>query len=194
MCPSQHNRVGTPSQTLESSALESPLNDPFYCRRKCQTVPTQHLFIGNCGVMTGASLECLDHLFAPFGPIQNLVIHDGYSFVSLQSPSLAIRAMQCLNSKWLDISCRRVVSSPLPTEKIGSDLRQLRIQFCDRRERSETPIGCPLPENVPSTPPDVPGLRYCDSILTDDESASLLDQIDQMGWESRLKRRVQHYG
>ena len=41
---------------------------------------------------------------------------------------------------------------------------------------------------------DIPGLRYIENYITEDEQAQLLAQVDKVPWLKDLKRRVQHYG
>ena len=38
------------------------------------------------------------------------------------------------------------------------------------------------------------GLMYCTDFVTEQESASLIKEIDQQDWITDLSRRVQHYG
>jgi alkylated DNA repair dioxygenase AlkB len=42
--------------------------------------------------------------------------------------------------------------------------------------------------------PDIAGLRYYPGLLSEEEQAEILRQIDSLPWQSDLKRRVQHYG
>lgn len=182
-----------------------PKSPNSYSRLKSQDNPTSHLFIGNCGIKTGFTERDLFQLFEPFGPILNIVIGDGYSFITLCSPELSATALRAFDGKIIEYdsvsspclsSYTNSTSSLSPPSPNRFGRRPLVVRFCKRH--TEFPIllssNCSSPENVPSQCENLPCLRYCDWILSDDESQHLLSLIDGMTWETLLRRRVQHYG
>lgn len=209
------------SPVLEDTGPTSSVSkktEPRYRRLK-SSFPTSHLFIGNCGDKTGFSDNEIRRMFEPFGPIDHLIIGDGFSFVSLSSADVAIRATQFLDGKIIEYSSNDLTVSNLsdasvltpdfPASHVSSPVesgsrvggvrgfvrRPLIFRFCERLEEQEIPlVGPPIPENASSIHKPVAGIRFCESILNTQESSELLAQIDSMPWESRLKRRVQHYG
>lgn len=193
-----------------SDSLKSKKSHHLYRRLKSQTIPTSHLFIGNCGVKTGFTRDDIVDLFTPYGRVESIVIGEGYSFVSLDSVDNAVEASKYLEGKVIDYCDERLPNCPPPIPAPSNPestapksasrrfvRRPLSLRFCERALPQSLPLApCsrPIPESVSCNSVSSPGLRYSESILTEDECNDLLNAIDQMPWETRLKRRVQHYG
>ncbi|CAE7474486.1 ALKBH8 [Symbiodinium natans] len=145
--------------------------DPASFRRPKGQQSTRHLYLANCGYGRGESVETVLARLEPQGEVLGLHVGDGgVSYASFSDACTAEKVKANLegSTSWV-------------------------IRFAELS--SESTSGVLLPESVEATQHvEVPGLHVVTDFITDEESVSLLREIDARPWDTSIKRRVQHYG
>eukprot|EP00927_Polykrikos_kofoidii_P073803 TRINITY_DN69828_c0_g1_i1.p1 TRINITY_DN69828_c0_g1~~TRINITY_DN69828_c0_g1_i1.p1 ORF type:complete len:374 (-),score=62.01 TRINITY_DN69828_c0_g1_i1:49-1170(-) len=160
--------------------------DPAAFRRPRHSQATRHLYLASCGRRCGDSVESLEaslRALAPDANVEAVYLGDeGVSHVSFASVLDCERAQAGLTAASASASA-------------AGDGRRWIFKFAEHPSDSQGISRTPIPCSVEATESvEVPGLVLLPDFISDTEAARLLSTIDAQTWDTKIKRRVQHYG